>query len=249
MASAPLISVVIPIYRAGCLKELYHRLTTSLTAIGDDFEIVMVNDASPDQTWDVIVSLARIDFRVRGIDLETNVGQHVAILAGLDHATGQWVVVMDSDLQDRPEEIPRLFEVAAKEGFDIVQARRAVRWHSLWRRLGSQAFYTVLGSVTDIAQDPSVANFGIYRRAVIQAILAIRERYYFPLLVRTVGFRLTSIDVEHGARRADRSSYSLAKLLKLAFIGRIGTLVSKGHHPFRIPRRSFTLGAGHGKGS
>ena len=72
--------------------------------------------------------------------------------------------------------------------------------------------------MTDCAQDPSVANFGIYRRAVIQAILAIRERYYFPLLVRTVGFRLTSIDVEHGARRADRSSYSLAKLLKLAFI-------------------------------
>ena len=116
---------------------------------------------------------------------------------------------------DRPEEIPRLYQAAA--GGFIVLARPAVRQHSGLRRLGSKTFYAVLRLITDIPQDHAVANFGIYRRPAIDAILAIRDRYYFPLLVRSVPFRTTSIDVEHGASEGGRSSYSLAKMLKLAF--------------------------------
>lgn len=213
--TAPFLSVVIPVFRAECLPALYQRLVKAVGTVSDDFEIVMVNDASPDQAWEAITSLSRSDARVRGIDLELNVGQHVAILAGLDHARGQWVVVTDCDLQDRPEEIPRLYQEAAR-GFDIVLARRAVRRHPALRRLGSKAFYAVLGLVTGIRQDPAVANFGIYRRSAVEAMLAIRERYYFPLIVRSVPFRATSIDVEHGASESGQSSYNLAKMLKLA---------------------------------
>ena len=91
----------------------------TLRTITEDFEIVMANDASPDQAWEVIAELAKHDPRVRSVDLAYNVGQHVAILAGPDHADGQWIVVMDYDLQDRLEEIQRLYK-GATEGFDIV---------------------------------------------------------------------------------------------------------------------------------
>lgn len=215
-SAGPLISIVTPVYGGACLEALYQRVVTAVSSISDNLEIVMVNDASPDNAWETIGLLARADARVRGIDLADNVGQHVAILAGLDHARGQWVVVMDCDLQDRPEEIPRLYQAAGDE-FDIVLARRIVRQHAGLRLLGSKAFYAVLRLITGIRQDHTVGNFGLYRRPAIEAILANRERYYFPLLVRSVAFSTTSIDVQHDVSKVP-SSYSVAKLINLALI-------------------------------
>ena len=110
------ISVVIPVY--GCktsLKELYRRLVTSLEAITPSFEIILVNDACPQNSWEIIREIALNDIRVKGLDLSRNFGQIRAITAGLHHATGEWIVVMDCDLQDRPEEIHRLYS-KAQEG-------------------------------------------------------------------------------------------------------------------------------------
>jgi len=106
------ISVVVPVYGCStCLNLLYQRLNISLSEITNDFEIIMVNDASPDDAWTVIKDLAKVDHRVKGINLSRNFGQHKAITAGLDFVTGEWVVVMDCDLQDRPEEIIKLYNI------------------------------------------------------------------------------------------------------------------------------------------
>lgn len=149
------ISVVTPVY--GCCKSLnnlYERLNKTLSTITEDFEIIMVNDSSPDNAWDTIKELAKKDDRVKGINLSRNFGQHKAITAGLDYAKGDWIIVMDCDLQDQPEEIIKLFN-KAQEGYDIVFGRRAERKDSFFKKLGSMFFIkymTILQRVKSITQ-------------------------------------------------------------------------------------------------
>ena len=228
---APLISVVSPVYGcAECLKALHRRLIGALEIITADFEILFVNDASPDNAWSAIADLSRSDSRVRGIDLSRNYGQHIAITAGLSYSRGAWVVVMDCDLQDRPEEIPNLYR-AAQDGYDLVLARRTDRQDSLMRRVASSAFYRVLSYMTETVQDSAIANFGIYNRRVIDAVLSIREsHHYFPVIVRSVGFRLHTIDVQHAAREIGTSSYNLRKMLKLA----LDSVLTYSDKPLRL---------------
>jgi dolichol-phosphate mannosyltransferase len=127
MNNSPHISIVSPVYRGEkMVEELVRRNVESLSSITDDYEIILVNDASPDNSWDEIVKQCALNSKVKGVNLSRNFGQHYAITAGLHYAKGDWVVVMDCDLQDRPEEIPNLYKKAA-EGFDIVYARRAYR--------------------------------------------------------------------------------------------------------------------------
>lgn len=214
-ANTELISIVTPVYGcAGCLPELVRRVAASLP--GKQLEFVLVNDASPDDAWPTIAALAQKDRRVRGVNLSRNFGQHAAISAGLDYARGRWVVIMDCDLQDRPEEIPRLY-AKALEGFDAVIARRAVRRDSWLKRAFSKNFYRALSLLTGIQHDSSIANFGIYHRKVIDAVRSLRESVrFFPAMARWVGFRTALLDVEHAAREIGESAYNLRKALKLA---------------------------------
>jgi polyisoprenyl-phosphate glycosyltransferase len=211
------ISVVTPVYGCkSCLHELYSKLVQTIGTITDNFEIIFVNDNSPDQAWDTIVEIATGDKRVKGINLSRNFGQHYAIHAGLENASGEWVVVMDCDLQDQPEEILKLYS-KAQSGFDIVLAQRIERKDTFFKRMFSKAFYSVLGYLTETKQDSSVANFGIYHKKVVAAILSMQDKIkYFPAMVRWVGFKLTAIEVEHQARGAGETSYNLGKLLRMA---------------------------------
>jgi len=180
------------------------------------YEIILVEDGSPDQSWEAICDCCADFDKVRGLKLSRNFGQHYAISAGLSQARGNWVVVMDCDLQDQPADIPRLLK-KANEGFDVVLARRAQRNDSWFKRVGSWMFYGVLGWLTGLQQDPAIANFGVYSQRVIQAINRMPETIrYFPTMVRWVGFRATTIDVRHCGRAAGKSSYSLHKLANLA---------------------------------
>ena len=123
----PILSIVSPVYRAEkLLSDLVQRIKSAVSQISTDFEIILVEDASPDNSWAEIERLSLIHPEIHGIKLSRNFGQHYAITAGLDQAKGEWVVVMDCDLQDRPEEIPGLFK-KAQEGFEVVLARRANR--------------------------------------------------------------------------------------------------------------------------
>lgn len=211
------LSIISPVYRAEkVLEQLVERIKAAVSPITLEYEIVLVDDFSPDASWAKIEALAQIHEEIRGIKLSRNFGQHYAITAGLDAAKGEWVVVMDCDLQDRPEEIPALYQ-KAKEGFEVVLAKRADRKDGFLKRMSSKIFYRTLAWLTGSKQDETIANFGIYHRKVIQEITQLRESIrYFPTMVRWVGFRQTAIAVDHGANQGRESSYNFKKLFNLA---------------------------------
>jgi dolichol-phosphate mannosyltransferase len=217
MRNLPLISVVVPVYKAeNCLDELYLRLKAALDTITADFEIVLVEDCGGDDSWQVIERLAAADSRVRGIQFSRNFGQHYGITAGLDICQGDWAVVMDCDLQDRPEEIPRLY-AKAQEGYDIVLARRGARQDPLLKRINSWLFYKIFSYLADIKYDGETGNFRIMSRAVVANFCQMREQLrFFGGLVQWMGFPTASIEVEHAERFEGKSTYTLAKLWKLA---------------------------------
>jgi len=219
---------------------LHARLTAALTKITAQYEIILVDDASPEGDWEEIAAIARQDSRVKGIKLSRNFGQHFAITAGLDFVRGDWIVVMDGDLQDQPEEILKL-HAKAQEGYDIVFARRTLRQDSLYRRLSSGFFSLIYNYLGDIKVDNSIANFSISSRAVIAYVRQFRERNRaFPIFLNSVGFRRAGVEVNHAERFAGRSSYTFGKLLDFA----IQCIVSQSNKPLRISIRfGFALAA------
>lgn len=213
----PEFSVVVPLYKCEpFIHELVERLTKTLTTLDERFEVILVNDASPAGDWKEVVRETGKDRRIKGINLSRNFGQHYAITAGLSHATGNWIVVMDGDLQDRPEEIIRLFE-ETKKGNEIVFAQRANRTDGLFKKLFSKLFYAVFGYLTDTNLDYSVANFGMYHEKAIKAFLAMKdETRFFPTMIQLVGFNKSYLPVKHEARPQGKSSYSFRSLIGLA---------------------------------
>ena len=211
------ISVVVPVYGCrACLDDLYRRLVAALTEITQSFEIILVNDACPQNSWEVVKQIALKDPRVKGIDLSRNFGQIRAITAGLHYAEGEWVVVMDCDLQDKPEEIARLYK-KAQEGYDVVFSRRTVRRDSVFKKLSSKIFYLIYGYFTDGAFDSSICNFSISRRIVIDNYKRMGDQNRaFILFIKWMGFKSAVIDIDHAERTAGRSSYTLRKQLRLA---------------------------------
>jgi len=230
-ATVPEISIVSPVYRAeGMVSTLVGRITAAVESMGVDFEIILVEDGSPDRSWEEITAECGRDSRVRGLRLSRNFGQHRAITAGLDRARGRWTVVMDCDLQDRPEEIPRLY-ARAQKGFDIVVASRHGRTDGLLKRLSSSLFYRILGYLTGTRQDASVANFGIYSQRVVHQLCSMRESIrYFPTMVQWVGFERHKMPVEHAARTQGSSSYNMGKMLQLA----LDIMLATSDKPLRL---------------
>jgi glycosyltransferase involved in cell wall biosynthesis len=175
MSNTTLFSVVSPVYRAEAIvPELVRRIRTTIESITQDYEIILVDDGSPDKSWEAITQESKKESRVKGIQLSRNFGQHYAITAGLDHTNGEWLVVMDCDLQDKPEEIYSLYQ-KAKEGYDIVMAQREIRTDGFRKKFFSKIFYLVFNYLTDMKHDSSVANYGIYSRKVVNAFNQIRE--------------------------------------------------------------------------
>ncbi len=233
------IAVVMPVYQAeSFLKNLYSRLVNSLECLTPDFEIVMVEDGGGDNSWSVIEGLARSDKRVKGIKLSRNFGQHQAITAGLDLVSADWVVVMDCDLQDQPEEITKMYSQAQK-GYDIVRARRIIRHDSILRRASSKTFYALLGYLTETKQDPTMSNFGIYSKKAIDAVRKMPDNVrYFPVMIQWAGFRSSAIEIAHAKRDSGLSSYTLKKLMRLAF----NVIISFSEKPLRLViKLGFTM--------
>jgi dolichol-phosphate mannosyltransferase len=213
----PHISIVSPVYKSDkIIAELISRIDNSISKITTNYEIILVEDGCPDNSWAVIEGIAKKNTRVKGFKLSRNFGQHYAISCGIDHAKGDWIVVMDCDLQDQPEEIFKLYQ-KTKEGYDVVLAQRVARQDSFRKRLSSKLFYRILGYLTGSKLDESVANFGIYNQKVIQSLILMRESIrYFPTMVKWVGFRQTAIPIEHAQRIEGSSSYNYKRLVNLA---------------------------------
>jgi polyisoprenyl-phosphate glycosyltransferase len=214
------ISVVIPVYGCrSCLAELHARIRRALSDCAASHEIVFVDDGSPDGSWPVLEALAQGDGNVKAIKLSRNFGQHAAITAGLEHARGGWIVVMDCDLQDPPEDIPRLL-AAAHGGYDIVLARRSGRKHSLFRRMSAYAFSGLMKMFNRALFDWSYGSFSAISRKVADEFVKLRERdRHYLFVLQWLGFRTTSIEYEHAERHDGESSYSVGKLIKHALDG------------------------------
>jgi glycosyltransferase involved in cell wall biosynthesis len=213
----PHITIVSPVYSAAnIVPELVNRIDLALSKITDNYEIILVEDCGPDNSWEVIQEIAKTNLRVKGFKLSKNFGQHYAITCGLDHAKGDWIVVMDCDLQDQPEEIVKLYQKTF-DGYDVVLAQRVIRQDKFVKRLFSKLFYRILGYLTGSKLDSSIANFGIYNQKVIQSLILMRESIrYFPTMVKWVGFRQTAIPIEHSQRSEGKTSYNFKRLFNLA---------------------------------
>lgn len=211
-------SVVVPVY--GCrdaLPELHRRLVETLEQMGKSFELIFVNDHDKQNSWEEIFRICQQDKRVRGIKLSRNFGQIRAITAGLDNAKGDWIVVMDCDLQDRPESIPELYGKAC-EGFDVVFAKRVDRKDSALTKFLSKSFYKVYEYFTDGTYDASLCNFSISRRIVIQNYCKLREHNRgYTMFIKWLGFRQTAIELVGDERFSGSSSYSFSKKMNMAF--------------------------------
>lgn len=225
------IAIIVPLYSCRrFLEELYNRLVATLESMGVSFRLIFVDDCGPDRPWTDLVSMCEKDSRVVAIRFARNFGQHYAISAGLEHADATFSVVMDGDLQDRPEEIPKLY-AEARKGFDVVIAIRPVRKDRFLKRMSSRLFYLVLNSFSDLQFDPRAGNFRIISRKVVENYLSMREQLrIFGGLIAWMGFDTAKIEVEHAPRAGGGSSYSIGKLLGLA----INVIIAYSEKPLRF---------------
>ncbi len=221
MATGFRLSVTIPIHNEeSVLPELLRRLRGVLDTIaGGPHEIIFVDDGSTDRTFGILEAASEEDGRIGVVSLSRNFGHQPAISAGLDHVTGDAAVVMDGDLQDAPEVIPRFVE-QFQRGYDVVYAQRVRRKEPLALRICYFVFYRMMAALSDIRLPLDSGDFGLMSRRVIDEVRKMPEHHRYLRGMRSwVGFRQTGIEVERAERHSGKSKYSVMRLVRLAFDG------------------------------
>ena len=226
-----LLSVVIPVYNESSLiDELFKRVLVSVKKITEDFEIIIVDDGSQDNTWNSIENEAKSENRIKGIKFSRNFGHHYAITAGLHNSNGEWVVVMDGDLQDRPEVIPELYK-KAQEGFDVIFVSRQNRPEKLYYQIAQKIFYWILRSLSGIDFDSRQANFSMINKKVVEAFKKFPENArFYGSTIKWLGFKRSFIVADHGVRYSGKPSYTIRKRFKLAS----DIIISFSERPLRV---------------
>ena len=210
------ISIVIPVFNEEeNLLELHKRLKYVLeNELRLTYEIIFVDDGSKDQSWSIIEKLHKNNHNVKGIKFSRNFGHHLAITAGMDYAKGNSIILMDADLQDQPEEIPKLYN-KYKEGYDVVYGIRKERQHSFLKKLTSKIFISLMNKIVDSEIPINSHIFRIMNKKVLKNLNQFRERERFITgLISFIGFNQTGVNIEHGKRYAGETKYNLKKLLK-----------------------------------
>jgi glycosyltransferase involved in cell wall biosynthesis len=210
-------SVVIPVFNEEeNILELYRRLTAQMEKLGV-YEIIMVDDGSTDRSWQIIKKLNTKDSRVEGLSFSRNFGHHIALTAGLDLAKGNAIILIDGDLQDPPEEIPKLYE-KFKEGYDLVYGIRKKRQDNIFKKIPSYVFWWILRrfSGVDIPQGQTMLR--IMSRRIADVIKEMREqaRFIHGMMAWT-GFPVSTLEIKHNPRLKGKTKYSLPGMFKLAF--------------------------------
>jgi len=208
------ISVVMPVFNSeGTLDELVSRLQTVISQFADEWEIILVNDCSQDESWRVVCKVAKQYSRIRGIDLMRNYGQHNALLAGIREAQYSVIVTMDDDLQNPPEEIPLLL-AKLHEGYDVVYGTPAREQHGLWRDLASRVTKLVLQSAMGAETARKVSSFRVFRTQVREAFANYQGPFVSIDVLLTWGTtRFAAVSVRHDPRRIGKSNYTFRKLV------------------------------------
>jgi dolichol-phosphate mannosyltransferase len=218
MTSNPMISIVSPVYKAKeIVPELVKRIKEAVEPVTHQFEIILVDDRCPENSWQAIVNEGMKDNRIKGIRLSRNFGQHNAIAAGFEHAKGEQVVLMDCDLQHDPEYIPALLAKQKETGADIVFARLISREHNLFKNLASRGYYRLLRVISHYNVPPDFSNFTLLTRKVVDAYQQYGDYHKtFMWVIQWAGFDYAVVDVEHKKRFSGQSAYNFRKLLILA---------------------------------
>lgn len=213
-----LVSIVVPVYQSSAiLPALVDRVEASMnaSAMGDSFELILVNDGSADASWEIIKSLSASRSFVRGLSLSRNFGQHNAVMAGLNHAAGTYVVLMDDDLQHPPEEIPRLVE-ALTRGFDVCYTRYLNRRHAAWKRAGSAVNDRMARWLLAKPSHVYLSSFKALRRTVVDQVVRYRgSNAYVDGLILSATRSITSVDISHADRANGSGNYGLGRSISL----------------------------------
>lgn len=223
METMPSLSIISPVYKASAIvDELVRRICEEARKVSPEFEVILVEDGSPDSSWEKIRKNCESNPKIKGIRLSRNFGQHYAIAAGIANATGNFIIVIDCDLQDNPKYIANLYAKAC-EGYDIVYTLKKERKHSLIRDAFASLFHSVFNWLVggrDIFSNIKVGSFSLITRRVADAYLSIND-YYRPYLIilQWLGFSSAFIEIEHDRRFEGKSSYSLPKLIQHAVNG------------------------------
>jgi undecaprenyl-phosphate 4-deoxy-4-formamido-L-arabinose transferase len=210
------LSVIVPIFNeAPTLEELTGRLIATLHRLGKSYEVIYVDDGSSDDSAMLLKSLYVCHPTVKVIRLNRNYGQHIAIFAALERASGEIIVTLDGDLQNPPEEIPRLLE-KIQEGYDVVGGRRLSRQDPLWRKIPSFIVSKLASGLVGVQMRDYGSMLRAYRRPVVDQLLGCQDRaMYIPALANVLATKVTEIPVQHQRRTAGSSRYSLFGLLRL----------------------------------
>ncbi len=213
------ITILIPVYNDfEVLDELTRRLMTVLPTLSDNFEIVLIDDGSKDNSWKKIQELANQNKHITGMKLMRNFGQQNAIAAGLDYATGDIVVIMDSDLQDRPEDIPLLIEALEKTNASMAISKWTGRKDGLFKRMVSKLFFNVSKRITHIHHQPNLGVFRAIRKEIVEELKKYPEKTSTSLsLLYWIGVDYVTVELKRDARFAGKSGYTIRKMLKLTF--------------------------------
>jgi polyisoprenyl-phosphate glycosyltransferase len=212
--------VVVPAYNEEKnLQALYDEVSRVLDQTGVSWQFLIVDDGSRDATPDILARLRAHDERVHFLRLARNFGLQAALAAGLEHAPGKAIIIMDADLQDDPGALPAFLR-AWRDGADVVYAVRTARREGWFKRLLFRSFYRIMSALSDIAMPRDAGSFALYDRSVVDAINALPERNrYLPGLRAWVGFRQVPVPVARRARHAGEPAQSFWRLLKLALDG------------------------------
>lgn len=226
-------SVISPVYGAeSLLEELVSQIEDALEPITSDYEIILVEDSSPDNSRNIIRQICARNHKVKAAFLSRNFGQQYALNAGLDLSTGDYVVTIDCDLQDSPIQIRNLYKKLQEDNCDIVYASRRNRQDGFLKKKGSLLFNKLMGYLTGTEQDESIANFVLYRRKVVDSMRLMGDFHrYYPLMNQWVGFNACKLPVPHAERTDGKaSSYSVKKRIRLA----LETAVAFSTKPLRL---------------
>lgn len=222
MNDKPVISIVSPVYKAGnIIPELVRRIGEEVAAVDPGYEIILVEDGSPDHSWTAIEAACAVNKQVKGVKLSRNYGQHYAITAGIALAKGDYVVVMDCDLQDNPKYIRDMYALA-QQGNDVVFTVKKKREHSSFKNITARLFFWVFNMLTENKKYATggVGAFSMLSRKAADAYNRISDYHrHYLMLVRLLGFQSAYLDIVHEKRFEGKSSYNLRKLINHAVDG------------------------------